>query len=120
MIVAARIIPVRLFSTYEGNKDGNAYSIGTWIVKSIVDGKEFSLKAFQKEHSYLQSHIDVTIDCELSITGKPWQDKYFNEIQIQNIANMESGVEATSAPQTSSAAPIFNPLAPNAEDLPFK
>lgn len=117
MKVVQRIALVKNFSNYEGSGQNGPYIIGTWIVKSVIDNVEFSVKCFTDIHEYFLANPTLHIDCEIETKGKPWQDKYFNELTVVSIQKPEVPADVPGMPVPSSdsmAPPAGAVIYPNA------
>jgi len=117
MKVVQRIVLVKNFSNYEGSGQNGPYIIGTWIVKSVIDNVEFSVKCFTDIHEYFLANPTLHIDCEIETKGKPWQDKYFNELTVVSIQKPEVPADVPGMPVPSSnsmAPPAGAVIYPNA------
>ena len=82
-----RITVVECLKVYSGTaKSGNDYTVGTWKVKGVLDGKEFLVTAFNKWHEILDTAKDgIILDCSLTISCKEWDGKWFNDVSISDI-----------------------------------
>lgn len=126
MQIEATVIPIEKLDEYKGvSRDGNPYVIGTWKVKGVLDGKEFAVKAFSDSDERLTASVGMSVDCTIELSGKPWKDKYFNDVSISNVKNKE-GVQDVPSSLPESKTPMMEAssygikLGGNQEtDLPF-
>lgn len=90
MNIVASIIPLERIKVYNGvTKEGKEYSIGTWKVQGVLDGKVFAVTAFTETDTILSQNVNISVDCVIDIYGKQWQDKFFNEIMVSKVMNKE-------------------------------
>lgn len=90
MNIVASIIPLERIKVYNGaTKEGKEYSIGTWKVQGVLDGKVFAVTAFTETDTILSQNVNISVDCVIDIYGKAWQDKFFNEIMVSKVMNKE-------------------------------
>jgi len=97
MTTLVRLVPQKCVDEYNGvsKQTGNAFTIGTWIVKGVLDGKEFVVKAFTTLHAALKDAASksMMIDCHITIECKEWNGKYYNDVTMTGIENTEKGNE---------------------------
>ena len=86
MTTLVRLVPQKCVDEYNGvsKQTGNAFTIGTWIVKGVLDGKEFVVKAFTTLHAALKDAASksMMIDCHIAMECKEWNGKYYNDVTL--------------------------------------
>lgn len=115
MITEQRIVPIRLERKYDGVGQNGPYTIGTWIVKTVVDSKQFVVTAFGFLHDYMLSHQDKEIDVTIEVVMKEYQGKYYNDVKVTKVPQEDTNTQDTS----SAIVSTVNNFNPQASDLPF-
>jgi len=120
MNIVARVTPVRCHKIYNGIGANGDYIIGSWIVKGVTDGKEFSVDAFTDNHNYILANPSLQMDMEIEIGGKPYQETFYNKLSIKNIIKPE-GVQdlPNTLPPVSNGVEVNGGLGNTNSDLPF-
>ena len=124
MNAVVRLVPEECVEVFNGNSKttGNAYTIGTWTVKGVLDGKLFAVKAFTAIHEVLNNSKGLILDAEISVVGKEYNGKWYNDVSIVSLMNQTSAedVPTQQAEQSTPAAPVFNNGGEDDENvLPF-
>lgn len=95
MTQLVRVTVEDCIDVYRGVKKdtGNEYVIGTWKVRGILDGKVFAAKAFTDNHKKLEECKGLIIDVLISIEGKEYNGKMYNDVIITEIKKEEVKVD---------------------------
>lgn len=107
-------------STYNGTSktSGNPYTIGTWKLKGVTDGKIFVANAFSTEHQILQASVGLLMDAFITVEAREYNGKWYNDVKISNISNPDGGKVDVPTDQKAEV-PQQATFAGEENDLPF-
>lgn len=104
MNIIQRVEIDRLLEERKGQSSHGEWTMGLWLVKSVVSGKKVSVSAFGEMNAKIaaMSKDNLIIDCEIAIEAKEYNGRWYNNFTVVNIIG-ENNISENDTPDTSVA-----------------
>ena len=101
MNIIHRVEIDRLLEERKGHSSHGEWTMGSWLVKSVLSGKKVAVSAFGEINSKLTviSKDHLVVDCEIMIEAKEYNGRWYNNFTVVNIIS-ENNISENDTPDT--------------------